>query len=1175
MSKNGKKLSNAFSTGSGGARFEAHIQANFATLMLSGGYAPCLRSWPIVEIGCQGKIDGYETDDVIVIVEDPKTQNRRKLLGQVKHAINVTKKDSVFAEVMQAAWQDFNNEAMFNREEDIIALITGPLSKTDSKGLGYLIEQALHTKSAKEFLTHVSQANFSSENERQKLAVIKHHLKAANNGKDVTDEELYQFLRHYRHLGYDLDKSTGVASSLLQSHIAQFNHEIPSLIWDGILKKVQDFNQQAGTITKDRFSEDILQYFRAPKIRTKPSKLSPELEKTSTATHWGSDLNYEVLVQASLLKSWDENKTGDKERISSLFDCDYSDWVKPLRETLQVHGLPISFNNGVWLIEDPEQVWQQLGSRVFDNHIEQLGSISEVVLSENDPAFELPSDERYAAAARGKVLIHSDSLRRGLAENLAFFANNADKFIHCSTGKVTDRLTLVIRNTFSSADWVLWGSLNNLLPTLAEVAPEEFLKAAEDAFISSTCPFDELFDQEDSGIFGSNYLTGLLWALESLAWDEGYIVRVCVLLAEIASRDPGGRYTNRPLNSLTEIMLPWLPQTLASIPKRQVAIKTVCREQPVVGWALLLSLLPDQHSTSTGTHKPKWRNPVPEDRRDSIDMAEYWQQSQFCADLAVEQANNSIDRQSKLVSIIDHMPQASASSLLEQILESKDASSDEKEYFPAWEQLKSIISKHRRFSHQEWSMSEERLEPLDKAVEALAPESPLLKHSPLFSSHTSDLIDIDGDWEAQHTKVRELRVQAIKEILEFGGTSAVIEFVDRVSHANDVGLALATAADDDIDHVLLPDKLDKGEHKVWSFISSYSLQRLHMGGWSWCDQQINRFSDQNHSALLLCTLPFCSEAWSRADGLSKSAKEYYWANTTAYGYEAGDDLEPAIVELLANNRPLAAIECLGALQHKKKPFNASLACDALLAAVSSTEKTNGLSQYTSIELIKTLQESEDTPFKKIFDVEWAYVPLLDRHSGASPKFLEKELSENPDYFCSLIKRIFRRKGAKPEKLSAADERIAANAYRLLDTWERLPGIKDDGSFNGDVFIEWVKKAEVSTIKSGRFDVAMQKLGAILHLSPQADDGFWIDHAIAGILNDRKHEELRTGYSIGVYNSRGVRIVDPSGEPERKLAEKYMSLTEETENQGYQRLAETLRSIASDYEREADHSPWYS
>jgi hypothetical protein len=75
MTADRKQLSNPFSTGSGGARFEANIQATFVALMLSGGYAPCLPSWPIVEIKLQGAVAGYATDDLIVFVENPKTNN--------------------------------------------------------------------------------------------------------------------------------------------------------------------------------------------------------------------------------------------------------------------------------------------------------------------------------------------------------------------------------------------------------------------------------------------------------------------------------------------------------------------------------------------------------------------------------------------------------------------------------------------------------------------------------------------------------------------------------------------------------------------------------------------------------------------------------------------------------------------------------------------------------------------------------------------------------------------------------------------------------------------------------------------------------------------------------------------------------------------------------------------
>ena len=55
MTKQGKQLSNPFSTGGGGNNFETRVHASFVTLMLSGGFAPCLPPWPIKEVKLQGK----------------------------------------------------------------------------------------------------------------------------------------------------------------------------------------------------------------------------------------------------------------------------------------------------------------------------------------------------------------------------------------------------------------------------------------------------------------------------------------------------------------------------------------------------------------------------------------------------------------------------------------------------------------------------------------------------------------------------------------------------------------------------------------------------------------------------------------------------------------------------------------------------------------------------------------------------------------------------------------------------------------------------------------------------------------------------------------------------------------------------------------------------------------
>ncbi|MDD5461533.1 MAG: hypothetical protein PHG00_07855 [Methylococcales bacterium] len=137
---NGKNLSNPFSTGGGGPHFEAHVQASFVALMLTSGFAPCLPCYPITKIQLQAKFAEYGTDDLIVFVESSDSGQEHKMFGQIKHSISITEKDKMFGEVIQAAWNDFNNTSLFTRNSDVVALITGPLSATDIGDVRTILE---------------------------------------------------------------------------------------------------------------------------------------------------------------------------------------------------------------------------------------------------------------------------------------------------------------------------------------------------------------------------------------------------------------------------------------------------------------------------------------------------------------------------------------------------------------------------------------------------------------------------------------------------------------------------------------------------------------------------------------------------------------------------------------------------------------------------------------------------------------------------------------------------------------------------------------------------------------------------------------------------------------------------------------------------------------------------
>ncbi len=255
-----KNQSNPFSTGGGGVNFETRVQAAFTVIMLSGRVAPCLPSFPIIKIKLQGRYAGFNTDDFIVYSQHPHSGQRAKLLAQIKHVISITESDKTFSEVIHSAWNDFSGDH-FNAGIDAIALITGPLSSTDINDVRPILEWARHSESEDEFFSKVNNHYFSSNAKRKKIEAFKTQLIKANNDADISNYQLWEFLKVFHLIGYDLDTDTGSTYSLLFSLISLYSNEAPSFLWARVVDVVQTANQNAGTITLDTIPEDIRSAF--------------------------------------------------------------------------------------------------------------------------------------------------------------------------------------------------------------------------------------------------------------------------------------------------------------------------------------------------------------------------------------------------------------------------------------------------------------------------------------------------------------------------------------------------------------------------------------------------------------------------------------------------------------------------------------------------------------------------------------------------------------------------------------------------------------------------------------------------------------------------------------------------------------------------------------------------
>ena len=599
----------------------------------------------------------------------------------------------------------------------------------------------------------MEQARFGPSRSKIKLQAIQHHLKAANKGKEVPINDLYNFLRHFYLLSYDLnDKDSSVTLSLLLSHITQFQEHAEG-VWDSIVNIVQETNKNAGIITPDNLPEDLKEKFKPKPVMEMPKK--PKEQPKTSKTNWAQNPDATNLALAVLVGAWDNNSEEDTEAISKFPGTGHGTWLQKVQEMLHHPESPLSIKNGILKVVNRAELWNLLGSRILDQNLDSFKSLATKVLKEPDPAFELPAGERYAARVRGKVLKYSGALRKGIAEGLAILGSRPEKCSKCSQGKAEYTSTQAISEIFAEADGDRWGSLNHLLPILAEAAPSMFLDAVEKALNKTPCPFDELFAQEGDVITGTNYLIGLLWALEGLAWDEQYLVRVCVALGKLASHDPGGQSSPRPFNSLVTILLPWQPQTLAPFKKHRVVVKTLLDEQPDIGWKLLIQLLHGQHRVPFESHKPRWRKTIPNDWKEGVTNEEkYWQQLSFYDKLAVEVAHHDAARLSMLIKHFDKLHEPAFDQLVK-VLESQAISGlPEDQKLSIWDSLTKFTNKHRRFASSGWALSDEPITRIENVAEKLAPTDPFYLYQHLFNNPDFDLYEENGGWRQQQQKTQ-------------------------------------------------------------------------------------------------------------------------------------------------------------------------------------------------------------------------------------------------------------------------------------------------------------------------------------------------------------------------------------------------------------------------------------
>jgi hypothetical protein len=891
----------------------------------------------------------------------------------------------------------------------------------------------------------------------------------------------------------------------------------------------------------------------------------------SASPDWAAGGMASELAIAALIGQWDGNLKGDREAIEGILGKPYGEWLGEIRPMTLRPDPPLIQRDEKWRFVSRFEGWQSLGVFLSNEDLDRFLNQALRILREKDPKFTLPPEDRWKAQIQGKKPGCSDTLREGFAETLALLGVHPKALASCSVGKPDAVAALAVRGILKDADWVLWASLNDVLPLLAEASPEEFLKAIEEIVNNpENMTFHELFAQEGKGPFwGQNYMTGILWALETLAWHQDYLTRVTVILGHLEEIDPGGMWANRPANSLTRIFLPWLPHTCTPIAARKVAVEALLRECPEVAWKLLLALLPHSLRVTMGNRKPSWREFIPLDHSDRASREERNEQVATYANLIVQAATIDLKKLSELIDQFDDLPAQTHSAIFNHLSSETVLGFPEREKAVLWEGLVNLIIKHRKFADQAWAMPKEQVDRIEAIAEKLKPSSPALIHRRLFCQHDYALLEEKNNFEEQWSQIEERRTKAMQEILDLSGIECALDFAHSVTESYHVGMALGNATNDEHDLVILPKYLVSNEKQVEKVTAGYVWSRFAKNGWKWVDGIKMEGWTNEQKAAFLALLPFGREAWARAKTLLGNNEILFWKRTDARPYALKEELPQAVENLLQHGRARAAIECLNWMIHEKIPLSIDLVSRVLIEYLKSKEPTNPSDQHECGQLIKWLQNNPETNNNTLSTIEWYYLPLLDYHLGLAPKTLGRRLAEDPKFFCEVIRLIYRsRKEEKPPEPTEEHSRLATNAYHLLDVWRTPPGTKGDGSLDGEALKNWLKEVKTSCEASGHLRGALDQIGKVFVHSPSDPSGLWIHKSVAEVLNDKDHDIMRDAFQIEILNQRGV-FTWTAGRDERALAEKYRQKAAVVDKEGYFRLAATLRKLAASYDLEAD------
>ena len=904
------------------------------------------------------------------------------------------------------------------------------------------------------------------------------------------------------------------------------------------------------------------------------------------------------LRRCLLLNRWDRSSEGDVGAVQRFVRKNYLEIEERLEHLARFEDgdPPLMRTGSVWHVVSPEDVWIVAGHGLQDEDLTAMAELAVEVLGEPDPLLGLSGVERLQAQMRDERPLRSYRLKEGLAASLAVLATagthvpgRARYIVHAAVTEL-----LFAANTDPTLQ--TWTSVAPFLPLLAEAAPDAVLEAVRAGLSGDEPPLEAFFSEEDLDEHGFPRdipKRHFIFALDVLSWSPQHLSTAVDLLAALDELDHLSGLSHRPVSVLSDIMCPWMPNTSASKDRRLAVLDTIRDRHPVVAWEVMMTMLSSKHRSKTDGSTPRYRDW--KDHREVVTRGDHYEMVARVGALLVADAAAQPRRYAELISRCGHMPPPMRADLLHALC-CVSSSLDEVARQAIWSALRMTVSRHREFSDADWAFPPDEIAEFESLLESLRPGAFSESHGWLFD-YSVTLLDgvpeLDEDTEEYEAELARRRMVAVAEVLDAGGVESFIEFVASVKAPSLAGRALASIASKNTDAFMLT--VDVGEpprelgvsllddrcRLLSDAVRGYFVERFRSDGWNLFDALL---ADGDVTAVAKAELLRASldpqSAWERLEALDPDVGREYWARITRTDLGRNDNLLiEAARRMAACGRADASASFLAGSIYllEADPAFAEASADILEQRLEQEEEEDGpdslLTHQSLTSLLGVLYDHAGAlGEERVARIEWAYLPALDL--DAKTPCLHKFLAEDPDFFVEVAQLAYIDervdKEARYVDADDWDHMRSSVACDLLRKWPRSPGLDDEGDLDSDRLRDWVTRARARLAEVGRTRDGDIAIGTALAASPAGPGGGqWPAPGVCDVIEEVASDELEHGFSIAVFNSRGVisGSIWEGGEQERELVEKYRQISNRLETKWY-RTAAIFRWFETHYEQSA-------